>query len=160
MTASPPQGPATEASLEANASTGDALPGLPLGASLTAIVRGLERIGADLPAAQGNVSITIKPDGSPVTAWDIAVEKKVRGLLADVCPGWSVLGEELSESIPEKGYAPEGRPTVWIDPIEGTAPFLRRLNHFGIALGFGHPMDKRAWASCTCPHKIGRSWVG
>jgi histidinol-phosphatase len=60
-----------------------------------------------------------KPDRSPVTDADTAVEDAVRALLAEARPGDAVVGEERGGSIPASGRA-------WVlDPIDGTKNFLR-----------------------------------
>jgi histidinol-phosphatase len=59
-----------------------------------------------------------KPDRSPVTDADTAVEDTVREILAELRPDDSILGEERGGSIGE------GRTWV-LDPIDGTKNFLR-----------------------------------
>jgi histidinol-phosphatase len=59
-----------------------------------------------------------KPDRSPVTDADTAVEDAMRSLLASVRPGDAILGEERGGSV--------GDGRTWIvDPIDGTKNFLR-----------------------------------
>lgn len=59
-----------------------------------------------------------KPDRSPVTDADTAVEDAVRAVLADTCPADAILGEERGGSV--------GAGRTWIlDPIDGTKNFLR-----------------------------------
>ena len=64
--------------------------------------------------------VTTKPDRTPVTDADQAVERAIRGLLAQRRPGDGILGEE---------FGTEGSgPRQWIiDPIDGTAGFLRGI---------------------------------
>jgi len=64
-----------------------------------------------------------KPDRSPVTDADLAVEDAVRALLARQRPRDGVLGEERG------GPAGDGRAgRLWVlDPIDGTKNFLRGL---------------------------------
>ncbi|SKA86830.1 histidinol-phosphate phosphatase [Agreia bicolorata] len=59
-----------------------------------------------------------KPDRTPVTDADKAVEREIRDRLAEARPGDSILGEE---------YGAEGDSSrQWIvDPIDGTANYLR-----------------------------------
>ncbi|WP_085477201.1 inositol monophosphatase family protein [Rathayibacter oskolensis] len=62
--------------------------------------------------------VTTKPDRTPVTDADRAVEEAIRGILASERPGDSILGEELGTSGDSSRQ--------WIlDPIDGTAHFLR-----------------------------------
>ncbi len=59
-----------------------------------------------------------KPDRSPVTDADTAVEDAVRTLLADACPDDAILGEERGGAL--------GADRTWVlDPIDGTKNFLR-----------------------------------
>ncbi|WP_026424571.1 histidinol-phosphatase [Actinokineospora inagensis] len=59
-----------------------------------------------------------KPDRSPVTDADTAVEDAVRALLADAHPGDAVAGEERGGAV--------GAGRAWVlDPIDGTKNFLR-----------------------------------
>ncbi|TFD43797.1 histidinol phosphatase [Cryobacterium sp. TMT1-2-1] len=64
--------------------------------------------------------ITTKPDRTPVTDADQAVERAIRAGLAQRRPGDAILGEE---------YGAEGSGSrQWIiDPIDGTAGFLRGI---------------------------------
>jgi histidinol-phosphatase len=60
-----------------------------------------------------------KPDRTPVTDADTAVEDALRAILAQERPGDTVAGEERGGTVPETGRA-------WvIDPIDGTKNFLR-----------------------------------
>lgn len=59
-----------------------------------------------------------KPDRTPVTDADTAVEDAMRALLADALPGDAILGEERGGTL--------GPARTWIvDPIDGTKNFLR-----------------------------------
>ena len=64
--------------------------------------------------------VTTKPDRTPVTDADQAVERAIRDLLAQQRPHDGILGEE---------FGTEGSTTrQWIiDPIDGTAGFLRGI---------------------------------
>ena len=81
----------------------------------------------------GDLHVTTKPDRTPVTDADQAVERALRAALANARPGDGILGEEYGESSGDGG-ADDGRPAAhaahphrqWIiDPIDGTANFLR-----------------------------------
>jgi histidinol-phosphatase len=61
-----------------------------------------------------------KPDRTPVTDADRAVELKLREIIAQHAPGDGVIGEEFANT--------EAADRVWIiDPIDGTANYLRGL---------------------------------
>jgi histidinol-phosphatase len=96
--------------------------------------------------------VTTKPDRTPVTDADQAVERSIRAGIAAARPADSILGEE---------YGTEGTSSrQWIiDPIDGTANFLRGVPIWGtlIALAIdGVPvvgvvsspaLGKRWWAA-------------
>ncbi len=95
----------------------------------------------------------IKPDQSPVTEVDKAVEDRIRQLIADRYRDHGVLGEERADTSPDAEFK-------WIiDPIDGTLPFLAGLPVFGtlIALVQGDapvlgiidmPMTRDRWVGC------------
>jgi histidinol-phosphatase len=65
-----------------------------------------------------DLHVETKPDATPVTEADLAVEHALRTVLADERPGDAVLGEEEGEH----GTGPRR----WlIDPIDGTRNYLR-----------------------------------
>lgn len=67
-----------------------------------------------------------KPDTSPVTAADRAVETRLRAALSRACPGETIVGEEFGTS----GRAGD---SYWtIDPIDGTRAFSRGLPTWSI----------------------------
>lgn len=73
-----------------------------------------------LPAFHAGLPVETKPDLTPVTEADRAVETELRGILAVERPGDAILGEEHGES--GAGYR------RWIvDPIDGTRNFTRRV---------------------------------
>lgn len=62
--------------------------------------------------------VTTKPDRTPVTDADQAVERAIRALLAEHRPGDGILGEEFgAEGSTQRQWI--------IDPIDGTAGFMR-----------------------------------
>jgi histidinol-phosphatase len=65
--------------------------------------------------------VETKPDLTPVTEADRAVEREVRRLVAERRPGEGVLGEELGDD------AAEGDTRWIVDPIDGTRNFSRRV---------------------------------
>jgi histidinol-phosphatase len=68
--------------------------------------------------------VTTKPDRTPVTDADQAVERLIRERIAASRPNDTVLGEEYG------GERTEGRQWI-IDPIDGTANFLRGVPIWG-----------------------------
>jgi histidinol-phosphatase len=72
-----------------------------------------------------------KADGSHVTAADEAIERLVRERVAAEFPDHRVLGEEHGQSGPSDPEAP-----VWIiDPIDGTANFVKGNPVFATLIG-------------------------
>lgn len=76
-----------------------------------------------------SLRIERKPDRSPVTAADRAIEERLRKALARLAPGETILGEEF-------GRSGRSRETYWtIDPIDGTRAFSRGLPSWGMMVG-------------------------
>jgi fructose-1,6-bisphosphatase/inositol monophosphatase family enzyme len=70
-----------------------------------------------------------KPDGSYVTSVDVAVEERLRALIAARFPAHGILGEEQPPVRPDAEFQ-------WIlDPIDGTEDFVHRMPTFGTILG-------------------------
>lgn len=77
----------------------------------------------------GPVPAVAKPDGTPVTEADRAIEHKLRERIAAAFPEHAVLGEE------EGGVLAARRPTWVIDPIDGTRNFMRGIPIFATLIG-------------------------
>jgi histidinol-phosphatase len=76
-----------------------------------------------------SLRITRKPDRSPVTDADHAIEERLRRVFARACPGETLIGEEF-------GRSGRSGSTYWtIDPIDGTRAFSRGLPSWGIMVG-------------------------
>ncbi len=76
-----------------------------------------------------SLRVARKPDASPVTAADRAVEERLRRAIARACPGEPILGEEF-------GATGRVGSTYWtVDPIDGTRAFSRRLPTWSILIG-------------------------
>ena len=105
-----------------------------------------------------DLKISTKPDRTPVTDADEAVERIIRSGIQASRPGDSIFGEELGSDSKNSGPQP-GRQWI-IDPIDGTAGFLRGLPVWGtlIALAIdgtpvlgvvSAPALKRRWYGAT-----------
>jgi histidinol-phosphatase len=64
----------------------------------------------------GGFDVRVKPDSTPVTEADLAVEAMIRARLAEEFPGDAIVGEE-------QGRAGSGSRVWVIDPIDGTKNF-------------------------------------
>lgn len=72
----------------------------------------------------GKVEHTSKHDGSPVTAIDIEVEKRVTATMTSRFPDIPIFGEE-------SGYEDNLPPVCWLmDPIDGTGSFIDKTPYF------------------------------
>lgn len=100
-----------------------------------------------------DLHVEAKPDLTPVSDADTAVERAIRATLARARPRDGVLGEEFGASAPAKG----GRNWV-IDPIDGTKNFVRGVPVWGtlIALMEG---DTPVAGLVSAP-ALGRRWWG
>jgi len=95
------------------------------------------------------VKITIKPDKSPVTDGDLAVDKILQSKIKNLSPNIPIISEEnVDLNIDNKGG------TFWlIDPIDGTKDYIKKgeeytLNaalivNFKPALGIIHAPEKK-----------------
>ncbi len=72
-----------------------------------------------------------KPDNTYVTEADCEVERLVRSRLAEITPGFGVLGEEEGLT----GDAGEGAPCWVVDPVDGTSSFVSGLPCWSFSLG-------------------------
>lgn len=68
-----------------------------------------------------------KPDGSALTELDTDLEAQLSEVLLDIDPTFGLRGEEA-------GWVREGNPTWYLDPVDGTSNFARRLTLFGSQL--------------------------
>lgn len=84
--------------------------------------------------------ITWKPDGSPVTAADVLVEKEVAALLRARLGALRFIGEETGDSAPDQS----GGWQVVLDPIDGTENFCSGLKEWGVSLSIWRGDDHAA----------------
>lgn len=90
-----------------------------------------------------------KPDRTPVTDVDLAVEDAIRAVLAEHRPDDAVLGEERG------GSAATGRAWV-LDPIDGTKNFLRGVPAWGTLIALVR--DGRPVVGVVSSPALGRRW--
>ena len=100
----------------------------------------------------GNFSVRIKEDRTPVTQADVECEQAIRRILCDAFPQYGFYGEET-------GKTRVGARELWlVDPIDGTKGFVRQYPFFStqialmrdgeVVLGVssGTMFDEMAWA--------------
>ena len=96
-----------------------------------------------------DLSVETKPDRTPVTDADRAVETKLRQLIALERTGDGVIGEEFGNG--------ESVSREWIiDPIDGTANFLRGIPIWGTLIALR--IDGELKLSVVSAPAIGRRW--
>src|SRR5690242_12530386 len=77
-------------------------------------------------------AIEIKPDGTPVTDADRAVEIAIRAEIIRAYPGHGIRGEEFPAHLPDAAH-------VWIiDPLDGTKEYTQGLPLWGFLLSLAH----------------------
>ena len=96
-----------------------------------------------------DLDVQTKPDRTPVTEADLAVERTIRDRLAEARPGDGILGEE---------FGTEGDSTrQWIiDPIDGTANFLRGVPVWGTLIALA--VDGVPVVGVASSPAMGRRW--
>lgn len=84
-------------------------------------------LALDTIASSDPGRVTVKGDRDIASDVDYAVESRLREFLANETPGIGFLGEEEGES--------DDRETLWVlDPIDGTANFVRGVPLYGVSL--------------------------
>jgi histidinol-phosphatase len=98
--------------------------------------------------------VETKPDLTPVTEADTAVERTLRERLAEVRPGDAIVGEEYGTSA----VSEDGRRWI-VDPIDGTKNYVRGIPVWGTLLALQEgdqitvgvvsapALDRRWWAA-------------
>ena len=93
--------------------------------------------------------VTTKPDRSPVTDADQAVERSIRSGIEAARPGDSILGEEY-------GTQGSGSRQWIIDPIDGTANFLRGVPIWGTLIALA--VDGVPVVGVVSAPALGKRW--
>jgi len=98
-----------------------------------------------------SIAVECKPDGSPVTIADRAIETEMRRMIRATFPGHAVRGEE---------FAPEGSGEfTWVlDPIDGTKSFITGFPLFGSLIGLMH--NGRPVLGVIEAPALAERWVG
>lgn len=96
--------------------------------------------------------IETKPDLTPVTDADKAVEKKIREVLATARPDDLIVGEEFGTPTLD------GQNYYWvIDPIDGTKNFLRGIPTWATLIGLCNPQGEVVVGVVSAP-ALYRRW--
>lgn len=103
-----------------------------------------------------DLRVETKPDRSPVTDADRAVEEIIRERVAAARPGDAFLGEEYAASG-ATGAGARGRQWI-VDPIDGTANFLRGLPTWGTLIALA--VDGEPVVGVATAPALGRRWWG
>lgn len=98
--------------------------------------------------------IETKPDLTPVTDADKAVEKKIREVLSTARPNDLIVGEEFGTPTLD------GQNYYWvIDPIDGTKNFLRGIPTWATLIGLCNPHGEVVVGVVSAP-ALYRRWFG
>ena len=97
-----------------------------------------------------DLSVAIKGDRTPVTAADLEIEREARSMVESSGAGFAIVGEELGES------AGSGRGRLIIDPIDGTANFMRGIPIFATLLAV--ELDDRLVAGVVSAPGLSARW--
>jgi histidinol-phosphatase len=101
-----------------------------------------------------DLNVETKPDRSPVTDADRAVELALKNILADHRPTDSIIGEEYGNS---SGSGVTGENREWIiDPIDGTANYMRGLPVWATLIALA--VDGKPVVSVVSAPALGRRW--
>jgi len=103
-----------------------------------------------LDALRGELRISAKDDGSFVTDADRAVERLIRGRIADAFPEHGVVGEEFGDT------GADATVRWYVDPIDGTHNFMRGVPVFATLLGVER--DGELQAGMISAPALGRRW--
>ena len=102
-----------------------------------------------------DLAVSTKPDRTPVTDADQAVERAIRELLGAERPSDHILGEEYSEGADRARR--DGRQWI-IDPIDGTANFLRGVPIWGTLIALA--VDGVPVVGVVSAPALARRWWG
>jgi histidinol-phosphatase len=100
--------------------------------------------------------VTTKPDRTPVTDADEAVERLIRATISASRPEDDIFGEEMGTDSKTLGPKP-GRQWI-IDPIDGTAGFLRGLPIWGTLVALA--IDGVPVVGAISAPALGKRWFG
>ena len=97
--------------------------------------------------------VETKPDASPVTDADRSVEQALKAKLAELRPNDALIGEEFGNT---DGAAAGPKRTWIIDPIDGTANFMRGVPVWASLIALA--VDGKVVLSVVSAPALGRRW--
>jgi len=90
----------------------------------------------------GNFSVSIKHDRTPVTQADVECEQEIRRIILDAFPQHGFYGEETGRTREHAEY-------LWlVDPIDGTKGFVRRYPFFSTQIALMKAGELLLGVSC------------
>ena len=126
----------------------------PVAADLIAFANHLADLAGDILRAKAALppAVEIKPDGTPVTDADRAVETAVRAEIMRAYPTHGIRGEEFPAHQPDAAH-------VWIiDPLDGTKEYTLGLPLWGFLLALVH--DGRFVLGLADQPQLRHRWLG
>jgi histidinol-phosphatase len=105
-----------------------------------------------LPAFRGHPDVEQKADGTPVTATDREVERRIRARVRQAFPDHAFLGEEDGRD------GPDDAPTWIVDPIDGTTNFVRGNPVYATLIGL--QVDGTEVLGVVSAPALGSRWEG
>jgi histidinol-phosphatase len=102
-----------------------------------------------LPRFRSGLAVETKPDLTPVTEADRAVEAELRRILSGERPGDAILGEE-------EGAAGSGGRRWLVDPIDGTRNYTRGIPVWGTLIAL--EVDEVVQLGLVSAPALGRRW--
>jgi inositol-phosphate phosphatase/L-galactose 1-phosphate phosphatase/histidinol-phosphatase len=104
------------------------------------------------PYFQRPIGVDFKAVNSPVTEADLAVETRLRELIADAYPDHGVIGEELASERTDAEH-------VWVvDPIDGTRSFINGIPMFTTLIALVR--DSAPLIGVIDQPTLGHRWAG
>ena len=101
-----------------------------------------------------DLQVETKPDDSPVTDADRATERAIKAKLAQARPADALIGEEYGDTPGLGGGS--GSRTWIIDPIDGTANFMRGVPVWASLIALA--IDGKPVVSVVSAPALGRRW--
>ena len=100
--------------------------------ALTVVHAALDELRAGPLDRRGSTPHELKADGTPVTAADVEVDRRLRAALRAAFPDHGIVSEELDARTGDDEWQ-------WvIDPVDGTSNFAAGLAHWAVSIALCH----------------------